>query len=116
VPHIVHDVKCFAPMGMMGMKNRLKYRRIRVSACAEGVRQYPHIAKMVANLDDLRRNPKRTITATPRSQIVSLPDRDQWCATVDTGVTTPPQRQPNSRAWSSLCYGRCEVVLSTHSR
>jgi hypothetical protein len=36
-PHIVQVVKYFVPSGMTGTKNRVKYRRTRLSACAAGV-------------------------------------------------------------------------------
>jgi hypothetical protein len=65
-PHIVHVVKYFVPSGMIGMKNRVKYRRVLATACAAGVRQWAHITNIVASLDDFRRNPnKMIITPTP---------------------------------------------------
>jgi hypothetical protein len=70
-------VKYLVPSGMIGMKKRVKYRRVLVSACAAGVWQCPHITKMVASLDAFRRNPNKMIISTPSFRALPYPTQER---------------------------------------
>ena len=64
-PHIVHVVIYLLVMGMRGMKKTEKNVRTRVTVCAAGVWQSPHMAKIRTSRYAFRFIPKMIGTAPP---------------------------------------------------